>query len=327
MTGGKADGFRAIDMLNDTGIHFTVFPDRAMDIGFFTYKGINIAYHAPAGLVGPQYFHSHKDGFARSWHGGFLTTCGLTFAGVSSEDSGDDLPLHGLVDNIPATSTFAGIEYEDGQPTMVAKGEMTQAVQGGENLLLKREIRCGVHEKTIRLSDSVTNLGFTDQPLMLIYHCNFGYPLLADGSYAVFCSKETYGWDEIAKRNIDTCRSFTNPTQDASEQVFYHTMIGDVEGNTQAAIINPNLSIGIVFKYCISQLKVMVQVKNMKNGSYLATIEPCNCGIEGRKRERELGRLETIEGGETKPFFLEIQVLDGAEEISEFEENVRQLCN
>jgi len=287
---------------------------------------MNFSYHAPTGLVAPQYFHSHEDGFARNWHAGFLTTCGLTYAGIPCEDHGESLPLHGLIDNIPAASTFAGIEYEGGQPVMVAKGEMAQAIQGAENLLLKREIRCGAHDNTIRLHDSVTNLGLIAQPFMLIYHCNFGYPLLVDGSYAVFASKEVQGRDESAKRNIAAGCTFTKPEQEADEQVFYHSMIGDAEGNTVAAIINPRLSMGVAIQSNLSQLKMMVQVKHMKAGGYLATIEPANCGVEGRKIERELGRLETIHSGETRHFDLEFQVVDGAEEIHTLEERVRKLC-
>jgi len=42
--------------------------------------------------------------------------------------------------------------------------------------------------------------------------------------------------------------------------------------------------------------------------------------------EYNLGRLETIERGETRVFDLEFQVLDGKEETGVFEERVRGLC-
>ena len=325
--GGKANGFRMVDMWNETGLHISILQDRAMDIGYFSYKGINFSYHSPSGLVAPQYFHSHEDGFARNWYGGLITTCGLTFAGIPCNDNGDRLPLHGLIDNIPASATFAGVEYEDGYAVMVARGEMAQAVQGGENLLLKREIRCGAQKKSIKLSDSVTNLGITAQPLMLIYHCNLGYPLLAEGSYALFASKSTQGRTENSKRDLDSCRLFIQPQQEYEEQSFYHTMLGDANGNTLAAIINPRLSLGLALQYNLSQCKMTTQVKLMQAGAYMATIEPGNCGVEGRKAERELGRLEMIQSGETRRFGLEIEVLDGVEEIHTFEERIRKLCS
>ena len=40
---GKGRGMRILDVTNGSGLAFTVYPDRGMDIGETTFKGIPIA--------------------------------------------------------------------------------------------------------------------------------------------------------------------------------------------------------------------------------------------------------------------------------------------
>lgn len=103
------------------------------------------------------------------------------------------------------------------------------------------------------------------------------------------------------------------------EQSFYHTLRSGGNGETGAAIINPGLKLGVSVKYNVNQPKLLAQVKLTKENVYMATIEPLNCGVEGRAEERRLGRLEYIKPGETRAFNVSIEILNGEEEIESFE--------
>ncbi len=56
MVGGKADGMRLLEVRNGKGLEFTVSLDRCADIPYLFYKGNSMAYIAPCGMVGPQYY-------------------------------------------------------------------------------------------------------------------------------------------------------------------------------------------------------------------------------------------------------------------------------
>jgi hypothetical protein len=102
LIGGKADGVRALDINNGTGLNLTVLPDRALDIVYLSYKGVNFSYISNTGIVAPTYFNDAGSGFHRSFTGGFLTTCGLTNVGAECNDGGEELGIHGRIANTPA---------------------------------------------------------------------------------------------------------------------------------------------------------------------------------------------------------------------------------
>lgn len=46
----------------------------------------------------------------------------------------------------------------------------------GENLVLERRIQGEVGTDTVRIHDTVRNLGFYPTPHLLLYHVNLGWP-------------------------------------------------------------------------------------------------------------------------------------------------------
>ncbi len=48
----------------------------------------------------------------------------------------------------------------------------------GANMLLERTISTSLQGKSFTLHDVVENQGVRDSPLMVLYHFNFGFPLL-----------------------------------------------------------------------------------------------------------------------------------------------------
>jgi hypothetical protein len=57
----------------------------------------------------------------------------------------------------------------------------------------------------------------------------------------------------------------------------------------------------------------------MTHGLYVCGIEPANCHVDGRVRERERGTLQNLSPGEKKVLSMEIGVLYGAKELDSME--------
>ena len=316
LRGGKAEGIRALDFCNGSGLAFTVLPDRAMDIGALSYKGINGSYLSKTGPVAPSYYNEAGAGFLRGFYGGFLTTCGLSNVGTACEENGKTYGTHGRISHTPAEEVYSRCAWgEDGLYHLEAGGWMREAVLFGENLVLERKIGTVFGQKGFVIRDRVENRGFNEEPLMLLYHFNLGYPLLSGESYLVAPIARTLPRSERAAEGLGSYTRFQAPEHGFSEQVYYHEMKGCADGRTFAALINPALSLGIAIRFHPSQLPRMTQWKQMGEGEYVLGIEPCNCHVEGRVRERELGTLEILKAGASRQVDIEIEILEGEAEI------------
>jgi len=319
LKGGKAEGVRAVDVRNGSGLEFTVLPDRSLDIAYLSYKSANFSYISKTGIVAPQFYSEPGLGFLRSFYAGFLTTCGLTYVGAPCSDNGEELGLHGRISNVPAEEVYAGTEWADGLPVMTVKGKMREARLFGENIVLQREVICKYGENKIYINDFVENHGFREEPLMVLYHFNLGYPLLSSKSYLVAPSEEVKPRDEEAAKGINEYNKFQVPTPGYKEQVFYHKLKVNEEGKTFAALVNPIQELGAAIWFNKNQLGRLTQWKQMGEGEYVLGIEPCNCPVEGRAKARKDGLLEFIKPGEVREFNIEIEVLEGMERIKQLE--------
>jgi hypothetical protein len=117
--------------------------------------------------------------------------------------------------------------------------------------------------------------------------------------------------DDVAKPGINEYNTFEAPIKNYSEQVFYHELESDQDGYVTIKIINKNLKkeFGIYFKYPLVQLPKFTEWKMMGQGTYVVGVEPANCYVEGRAKERNRQTLQFLEPGEEKAISLEIGII------------------
>ena len=297
MTDGKANGTRAIDVINGKGLFMTILPDRCMDIYQLIYKDCNINYISPTGVVHPSYYDNRKEEFLRSFYAGFLTTCGLETICSSSEDEGEEFGIHGRISNTPADNfhTVINEETASGMPEIIITGIMTQARLFGDRYTLTREIKIYTHENKFEIRDTVKNTGFKKSPHMILYHLNYGYPFLDENIEINVPAYETIARNEHAAKDIDTWHKFPPPLKDVEEQCYYHKLKTDGEGYAEYSLYNPRLQKGISVKYDATPLDYFIQWKMPGEGDYVLGLEPANCNGEGRKKAREDNILKFIE--------------------------------
>ena len=88
---GKTAGVKAIDVKTGGGLEFTALEGKALDIAYLSYKGTNISFLSKTGIVAAPYYHDDGgvNSFLQGFHGGMLTTCGLTQSGAPCQDEGN----------------------------------------------------------------------------------------------------------------------------------------------------------------------------------------------------------------------------------------------
>lgn len=297
-----ANGSRIVDGYSPSGLSITLLPDRGMDIWTAHYKGTPLTWIAPGSPHPPEYGQSWLSLF----NGGLMTTCGLTHVGPP-EDGRD---LHGNYTRQRATTPHV---YFDGAPERInLETTVQQSSLFGEQLYLSRKISLYLMEPTIRIRDTVLNLGDEPTPFMLLYHCNVGYPLVQQGTQ-LFVDSEVYPRDEAATAGVESWQEYGAASPGYAEQVFFHHVRDNGEGTACAALLNAEF--GLKFSWDVSSLPYLGQWKNTRQGIYVNGIEPGNCIPEGQNAARESGRLVMLQPGEDRHFDLSITVIEGAESL------------
>jgi hypothetical protein len=321
---GVSRGVRAIDIKSPGGLDLTILPDRGMDISSCSYKSIPIAWKSAVRETSPVYYEGRGKEWLRTFYGGLVTTCGLTSMGLPSVDNGEEIGLHGRIANISAESVLADGRWEDDRYLIWVQGKVRETKVYGDKLQLSRKITTWMDEPRLIIEDVVENIGSSTSPLMMLYHVNIGFPVLDRGAELLEARAKVTPRDKEAEKAMESFNKFTDPVQDFAEQVYFHDIEADREGNSNIALANEEFDngrgIGVWLKFNKDNLPLLTQWKQMGMGEYVCGIEPCNSPVTGRKAAREKGTLKFIEPGQTFGFRLEFNILKSTEDIRAFRE-------
>jgi uncharacterized protein DUF4432 len=308
---GTERGLRLFEVWTGTGLFFHVLADRGMDISACSFKGVPLSWRSANGDVHPAYYDAKSIGWLRSFPGGLLVTGGLDHYGAASTDQGEEFGLHGRIGNLPARyvnyrTYWQGDEYE-----LEIMGEVRQTRVFGENLLLRRRISTRLGSNQIQITDTVTNEGFSAQPHMILYHFNLGFPLVSPSTQLRIDSVETSARSAEAEAGFDAWHMFQKPTPDYREQVFRHSPKANQQNEAVVEVRNPELGIGLRWRYDKANLPYLFEWKQMGEGTYVLGIEPGNTGvIEGRGTARQQDDLPHLNPGESRLYSLSVEVIE-----------------
>ena len=292
LVGGKGDGMRLLQIRNGSGLELTVSADRCADISRLTLGGVNFGYFSPCGYVSPKYYDKDRNGFLKSFTAGFLTTCGLSSVGSSCNDVGEVLPLHGTISNTPAEHVYH--EIKDGEIHVYAMVRDEALFSHG--LVLKREYKVPFMKNELYITDTVTNTGYTDTPLQMLYHFNVGYPLLDENTVLSIPSNSVAPRNDHAATDIDNCLIMEKPQRNYEEMCYYHHMTGIAE----VSVFNPEIKKGFIMSYDTAALPYFTEWKMMGERDYVLGVEPGNTLPDGRDVMRKKGLLQILKAGGSK---------------------------
>ncbi len=295
---GFENGVEIIEIRDGAGLRIGVCPARGLDIVFAEARGLNLTYRNPNGFAHPAFYSAQNRDWLRGAPNGLVTTCGLSSFGPPCEDEGERFGLHDRYSYLPAREVSA--QTLDGGVWEV-RGIVRQARVFGANLRLERTIR--VEAGRVQMRDQITNDGFEAAPFVVLYHCNFGFPLLEAGarvevnSESVVARDGDYGTEHWAR--------IESPQAGRAEEVFFHHIAGETG---QASIANAARGVEVKLRYRTAQLPHFTQWKAMGAGNYALGLEPSNAPLASRAELRARGELPNLEAGERQIFELEWEI-------------------
>lgn len=327
-TCGKGKGTEAVDIRTGSGLNYTILLDRALDIAWAEFKGIPLAYMAQAGIVSPQYYNQEGNEWLRSFTGGLMTTCGLSNAGEAAELNGIKYGQHGRISNLPGENINIEEEYDGTNYLISVKGKVREVKSFFENIVLQRTIKSFAGKNSILIRDVMENRTASRQPFMLLYHFNFGFPLLNENSGIMIphVGKEDFGEQESFYPA--TPGNFGGYHEVVAKDTFLFKTVADKHDQAYFLLSNDrdDPELALLVKYRHSPLKNLIVWKYLYSGNYVLCIEPANCNIKGIGEEHKKGTLEYLEPWEQREVNIEIKVLENKEEITECQEFLRNLC-
>ena len=287
---GKAKGTGIIEVSTAGGLQVDILPDAGLDIGQVRWKGTNVSFLSKNGYDSPAAIAPYETEFLNTFPGGLLYTCGLRSTGGAHRDGEEWHPLHGRYHSLMADNICA--EVVDN--TVVIRGTVRETALFGHNLQLERTIRIPVFGAEITVSDELTNLTHREEEYALLYHCNFGYPLISEKARVELLEeRKTTPRTPFAATGLGRETAFDVPTPGEEERVFFHENMAHT-----AALVNESIGMKVTLNWSES-LPILAHWRSMASSDYVCGLEPTNCYIMGRKFERENGTLPVLQPFET----------------------------
>ena len=297
---GPMRSSRLVRVVTGGGLSFEVHPDRALDIGTLEIAGINCAWLSPTRIAHPALYDGSAQNFLRTFGGGFLATCGLDHIGPRSEDDGQIFPQHGRIGATPATLSRAEVTED----ALLVEGTVRQVAAMQEHLTLKRRIHAPMGGTSFTVTDTVTNHAHLPQPHLVLYHCNFGWPLLSEAAQLHIAS------DHVAPQTDDAKASpfaeLTAPVPKQRECVYLHKM---KQGEVTAVLENPQTHLRMAMTFDSKVLPSLVEWKMLAQSVYALGLEPTNAKALGSRTQlAKRGLLPVLEPGESVTYRLHFEL-------------------
>lgn len=317
LTDGTAAGVRTIEVRTVGGLSSTIYVDRALDVGPTWVGSKPLGWMSPTGAVHPSY--ATNETWLRSFAGGLLTTTGLLNVGPPSRFGDEEYGQHGRVSNLPARNVHTEIVDTDEGPRLTITGQVRESTVYGPDLQLSRRLVFHVGAPVLEIHDRVTNLGWRPTPLMILYHFNIGFPVVAPGAQLVVDSR---GCRAVGDTPADATKRWAvvdEPVAGAQAEVFEHELGDDPVGTM--AIVNtqpPFGPVGVQVAWQRTQLPRLFQWRMQDCGMFLTGIEPANCRGRGIEEEFREGSVDLLAPGESREFDLVVtatDTVDGAQRL------------
>ncbi len=326
---GLGRGTRIAWINTGTGLRYKVVIDRAMDIADAFYNQHSLAWLSHLGVTPPQTFSDKGIDWLKTFGGGLLTTCGLSHVGGPETDDFGTRGLHGQISNTPAE--IESIIQPDplvGKMEMSITGIIRETRIFGPNLELRRTISGKLGESTIKIHDEVINRGNTTAPHMMLYHFNFGWPLVDEGTeilwQGAWQSRDGDPNNPIFREGNEfrRCPAPLDEHSGSGEEAAFIDIAADATGKCTCGLHNSSLGIAVALQFPKNQLPWLTNWQHWGKGEYVTGLEPGTNPPIGQAKARQHNTLIQLAPYESRTYDIEITVLAHKEAIDELKKNV-----
>jgi hypothetical protein len=338
LKGGRRDGVDLI-RLDNGAFSLDIVPTRGMSFRQGSYKGDRIGWTSAVtdGPVNPKFVNLMNWG-GLGWLEGYdemLVRCGLENIGSPYQETVESpdgtrrdvlYGLHGKIGNIPAHKV--AVHYTPETQEISIEGQVDESKPFAPQIRLATRITTKPGSNKVIVRDEYVNLRESPSEMQVLYHWNFGAPILEEGARVVAPIKTVLPRDKRAQEGLGHYDVYNAPEPGYAEQVYFFELHGEgKDGRTIAMLRNREGTKAVALRFSLSQLPAFTVWKNtagLKEG-YVTGLEPSTSYPNARPFEKARKRVLTLPPGGSHVVETTLEVLDSAKAVAAVEAEIKSL--
>lgn len=312
-------------------VGFVVVPTRGLGIqNAETSKFARIGWKSPAGgsPIHPSSVNL-ADLNGLGWLSGFnelMCRCGLESNGPPIDDPPFRHGLHGRIANQVAGDVEIFVDGEDGGEIGI-EGWVPERRLFGPNLSLRVRYATRTNSNALSMRDTIMNHADSPTKVVLLYHWNFGPPILEAGAQFVAPHRAIVPQSPRAAEGIGHYGTYGPPQPGFAEQVYLYELLADAGDRTVVLLRSNAGDLGVALRFSIQQLPCFTLWKCERglNEGYVTGLEPGTNYPNPRPFEREHGRFVELGPGEQYVAETTFEILEGSGEVGAVEAEIGRL--
>jgi hypothetical protein len=316
LSGGLREGVLLVELVaGDTKVF--VLPDRGLGLWKMMADGVELGWQSPVhGPVNPR-FVPLADPSGLGWLDGFdelVARCGLVSNGAPDFDASERLShgLHGRIANLPAHHLDVTLDEAAGTITLTGAVDETRFLAYALRMTTSLTLHADRHR--VAWTDSVKNISDRPATMQMLYHVNFGPPLLGPGAELVAAIEELAPRDAAAVADAATWDRYVSPLGGRGEQVHFARVKPGADGLAMALLVGPDSRNAASLSWRAETLPCFTLWKNQGGlaDGYVTGLEPGTNYPNPRSFEESQGRVVPLAPGASIRFDLAIEHFAGA---------------
>lgn len=257
--GGKQEGSKVLTITSKEGLTIALSPTRGMGLLYVEGFGVRMGWDSPVKeVVNPAYINlESRNGLG--WLEGFnemMVRCGYEWTGHAVTAGGQIYTLHGKAANTPASRVE--VEVSDIAPYEIrVRGLLKESSFNLVDLQTMTELRYVPGSNSFSLHDVLTNHGDYPHDYQIIYHSNFGKPILEEGARFLAPVESINPFNDYAKGGVKEWQTYLGPTKGYDQMVYNIKPLSDNNHQSLAAVVNKTGDKGAAIQYDTRQLPVL----------------------------------------------------------------------
>lgn len=327
--GGKQEGSKVLIISSKDGLTIALSPTRGMNLLHVEGFGVRMGWDSPVKEVVNPAFINLESRNGLGWLEGFnemVVRCGYEWTGHPVAADGQIYTLHGKVGNTPASQVE--VEVSDTAPYEIrVRGLVKESTFKKADLQTMTELRYVPGSNSFSLHDVLTNHADYPHDYQIIYHSNFGKPILEEGARFLAPMESISPFNDYAKGGLKEWQTYLGPTKGFDEMVFNIKPLSDTNHRTLAAVVNKAGDQGASIQFDTRQLPVLTLWKNTdtEKQGYVTGIEPGTSYAYPVTIEREQKRVKQLQPGESTQFDLTYTLLHSSSQVSATEKAIKAI--
>jgi len=298
LRGGVRDGVLEIELVAGA-TRVVILPDRGLGIWKVAVGDVDLGWQSPIrGPVHPRFVPLGEPS-GLGWLDGFdelVARCGLASNGAPDFTAEGRLRhgLHGRIANLPAHGVLAVLDDTAGTVTLTGAVDEARFLVHALRMMTTLTVRAD--RPGIAWTDTVHNRSDRPTTIQMLYHVNFGPPLLGAGSEVVVPAAELAPRDTAAVADVPTWSRYAAPRAGRGEEVHFMRLEPDAAGRATALLVAPGGEQAASLSWRATELPCFTLWKNQGGlaDGYVTGLEPGTNFPNPRSFEERQGRVVTL---------------------------------